>query len=144
MKKILILAAIVVLLLPNMAIAAGSCTAATVTKQSITVTTYTCTGDSSDGSYPTKASDVSIRGWVYAVDTIPGTPNPTAAWDATLKNANGYDIMGGVILNRSASAAERVTPTVTAWVDGPLTLAITGNSVNSAVIVIKVYTYKEN
>lgn len=142
MKKMLILAAIVVLLLPNMAIAAGSCTAATITKQSITVTTYTCTGDSSGGSYPTKVSDVSIRGWVYAVDTIPGTPNPTAAWDATLKNANGYDVMEGAILNRSASAAERIKTGT--WVDGPLTLAITGNSVNSAVIVVKVYTYKEN
>lgn len=144
MKKMLILAAIVVLLLPNMAIAAGSCTSSTVTKQFITITTFTCTGDSGGGTYPAKASDVSIRGWVYAVDTIPGTPNPTASWDATLKDANGYDVMGGVILNRSASAAERVTPPTTAWVDGPLTLAITGNSVNSAIIVVKVYTYKEN
>lgn len=145
MKKILALAAIVLLLLPGMAVAAGTCTAtSTESRQSIIVVTWTCVADASDGSYPATASNVGVRGWLYAVDTIPGSTQPTDNWDATITNASGYDLLGGGLTNRDTANAERAIPTKTAWVDGPITLTITGNSVNSANIVVKAYIYKEN
>lgn len=145
MKKILALAAIVLLLLPGMAVAAGTCTATTTgTRQNVIVITWTCVGDASNGSFPATAAGVGVRGWLYAADTIPGTTNPTANWDATVTDANGYDLMTGALADRSASSPERAVPTKTAWVDGPITLTITNNSVNSANIVVKAYVYKEN
>ena len=145
MKKILALAAIVLLLLPGMAVAAGSCTATTTgTRQNVIVVTWTCVGDASNGSYPATASSVGVRGWLYAADTIPGTTQPTDNWDATITDANGYDLMTGALANRDTANAERAVPTKTAWVDGPITLTITNNSVNSANIVVKAYVYKEN
>jgi len=63
------------------------------------------------------------------VETIPGTVNPTAAWDATLTDASGADLMGGALANRSASAAEIAHPaTVAKAIDSTLTLTITGTT----------------
>lgn len=145
MKRMMILAAIVLLLLPSVAVAAGTCTAtSTTTRQNVIVITWTCVGDASNGSFPATASNVGVRGWLFAVDTIPGTTNPTDDWDATLTDANSYDLMGGALANRDETNAERAVPTKTAWVDGTLTLTITNNSVNEADIVVKAYIYKEN
>lgn len=145
MKRMMILAAIVLLLLPSVAVAAGSCAAtSTTTRQNVVVITWTCVGDSSNGTYPATDSNVGVRGWLFAVDTVPGTTNPEDNWDATLTNADGYDLMGGALANRDTANAERAVPVKTAWVDGPLTLTISGNSTVSADIVVKAYIYKEN
>ena len=145
MKRMMILAAIVLLLLPSVAVAAGSCAAtSTTTRQNVVVITWTCVGDASNGSFPATAANVGVRGWLFAVDTVPGTTQPTDNWDATLTNADSYDLMGGALANRDTANAERAVPVKTAWVDGAITLTITGNSVTDADIVVKAYIYKEN
>lgn len=143
MRKVLILAAIVALLLPNVAVAAGSCTATTVTRQNVSTITYVCTGDASTGSYPTKVSDAAVRGWVVLVDTVPGSTQPTTLYDITLSNGDGIDVMAGKLADRSATLAERAYPSGAAWVDGTLTLAITNNSVASARVTVKALIYRE-
>jgi len=113
------------------------------------VVTFTCVGDSSGGSFPSTALSAAnlekISGmYIVEVRTYPQTTNPTAAWDAVINDAGGLDLMGGTLANRSASAAERAIPAMATSIYGgsPIidapTLVITGNSVNSAGIIIKV------
>lgn len=111
---------------------------------------FTCTADSDGDFYATTFSDDRIKGmFIVQVDTTPGATNPTAAWDATLKDAGGQDLMGGSILNRSASAKETALPLYTTGVyyqpvvKDSLVLAITGNSVNAAVIVVDVWLWRQ-
>lgn len=106
--------------------------------------TFTCVGDSSDGSFPEQASDEKIYGFVTRAVTNPGTPAPTAEYDITVEDEAGCDIMGGELGNRSATVSQQAKPKVgnaydKVFVDGLLTLKITNNSVNSAAIVVILY-----
>lgn len=109
--------------------------------------TYSVTADASDGSVPATASVPAIDGYVFLVVTDPGATAPTGDYDITLTDSNSVDIMGGELGNRSATASEQAVPKIDAvygsrWVDGILTLNITNNSVNSALIVVKVFVYR--
>ncbi len=113
--------------------------------------TLTCTGDSSDGSFPATVLGYkrAIRGArLEAMETNPGTTAPTALYDVTLTDDGGYDLLGGAGANRSATVTERVIPVLgtgtygTASVNGDTTVNITNNSVNSAGIVIDLWFSK--
>ena len=109
--------------------------------------TYTCTADSGDNSYPsTTLNEVElgrIFGWyLFAMKTNPGGTGPTSTTDITFKDSDGIDITGAIMTDITTSTSKAWTPKVDgtryrdAVVDGNLTLAITGNSVASAVIVL--------
>lgn len=77
---------------------------------------------------------------LFAAVTVPdGTTAPTAGYGITFSDANGLDLLGGVLSGRSATAAEREVPKAAPSVyggvtvdNGPMTFALTGNAVNSA------------
>lgn len=110
----------------------------------ITVWTFTCTADASDGSFPATASSRDIEGYVIMVVTDPGATAPTDDYDITLTDTNDVDIMGGELANRDTANTEQAMPLVgnaysPRWVHGILTLNISNNSVNSAIIEVKIY-----
>lgn len=109
---------------------------------------FVMTADASDGSLASKASDKSIHGYITKVVTDPGSPAPTDDYDLTISDADGVDVMGGTLGNRDTANSEQALPLIgagygTVRVDSVLTLAGSGNSVNSAVITVKVYVSKE-
>ena len=108
----------------------------------------TCTGDASNGSFPATALGLkrALRGCrLEAMETHPGPTAPTALYDITITDDGGFDMLGGAGADRSATVTERVVPVVangivgTTQVSGVVTLNITNNSVNSAVIVIDLW-----
>lgn len=115
------------------------------------VLTLTCTADASNGAYPTytvNPETLQIRGWyLYSVKTKPGATAPTASFDIAITDADGYDIAGGLLANRSDSAVEVVNLGTAAGgypvLDASRTLAITGNSVVSAVEYITLIFVKD-
>lgn len=83
---------------------------------------------------------------LLAMETIPGADAkaPQAAYDITLTNASGCDLLGGAGEDRSASAAEMVCPlsgttVIVPPVDGALTFALANNNVNGAEGVARFY-----
>lgn len=128
----------------------GTCTQK-LDKYSVTgmrVLTFTCTaGDA--GAYPSTATSAAITTdiagyYLTEVRTNPGTTGPQAAYDIVLNDANGIDLMGGTLADRSNSASEAAPPAIATgvyWprlIAGALTLVITNNNVASAVTVITV------
>lgn len=139
MFKRLWLALVFVVASAGVAIAAGTITRTssdTVEGQDVTIYTYTMTADSADGSYPATATDA-INGWIIRVETNPGATAPTTLYDITLTDQDGLDVMGGVLANRSATATEHVLAPQP-YVRGAVTITPTGNSVNSAVVVLRI------
>ena len=111
----------------------------------------TCTADTVDGSFPltTLGFTRALRGCrLEAMETDPGPVNPTASYDVTVTDDDGYDLLGGAGANRSATNTERVLPIVasgivgTVAVNGNTTINITGNSVNSAQTTITLFFSK--
>jgi len=73
-----------------------------------------------------------VLGWyIFMAKVDPGSTTPTAAWDWTLKDADGIDIMAGLGTDMSATASVMLFPKPDgtnfrdSLVDGPLTFAIT-------------------
>lgn len=99
----------------------------------------TCVADDADGSFP-DATLPPIDGQILSIITDPGTPAPTAAYDVSLLDADGFDRLGGAGANRSATVTERAAVTG-AFVGRreALTLRITNNSVNSAATVVTIH-----
>lgn len=114
-------------------------------KGPIGVVEFTCTGDSSDGSFPQHELTTKISGQLLALETNPGATAPTSNYDVALNDAEGLDVLHSQGANRHTSTTEKVSivfgtyfhPPVS-W-DDTLTLAITGNSVASAGIVVRLY-----
>jgi hypothetical protein len=112
----------------------------------VKVITFTCTADSSDGSYPaTTVSAADVKGSLLQIVTDPdGTTAPQDNYDITLTESGGADMLLGVGANRDTANTEIAiiesngARSVVAETD-TLTLTITNNNVNSAVIVIKLY-----
>lgn len=116
------------------------------------VLTFSFIGDASNGSVPDTAISAAIldkvEGWyIYMVDTKPGTTAPTTLYDITIENADGVDLMGGTLANRSATAAERATATIDTvkaitgmpQIVGATTIKVTNQSVASATWTMKIY-----
>ena len=145
MKKIIsILAIMLLFLLPQFAMAAGTVTQ-TYTKvtNDVSCLTYTWTA-AAGGSLTSTASTVAINGYVILVVTNPGDTAPTASYSITLTDADSCDVMGGTLASRSATATEHAVPKIGdvyggRWVSGILTLNLTGNSISSATGTVAVY-----
>jgi hypothetical protein len=124
--------------------------------------TITATADAADGSYPATGNQAILRRYsstpvgdlggnlgntdgysIISVETIPGSPNPTVNWDLALLDVAGADILGAGCINRSANTAQLCYPANPHPLFGNVLITITGNSVNSAAIVIKVTLVKD-
>jgi hypothetical protein len=83
-----------------------------------------------------------IQGYVvYEIATKPGATGPTTLYDMTLTDKDGFDLANGELANRSATVAERIYPVRS--VNGPLTLAVTNNTVASSRFTVRVFLYKD-
>jgi hypothetical protein len=114
----------------------------------IGVITLTCVGDSSDGSFPGTELE-EFEGRLLALETDPGTPAPTSNWDVVVNDSNGVDVLQGVGANRHTTTSEKVAVVFSGTSVHPpvdktdtLTAVISGNSVASAQLVIKLYYLK--
>ena len=71
-----------------------------------------------------------IQGYLKSVETLPGllgvaaTDPPTASYDITLLDPYSYDVCGGDLADRSATAAEKIVPTSDIRLDSEITLTI--------------------
>lgn len=108
--------------------------------------TFTCTADAADGSFPATDATTRIEGRLLKLVTNPGSPAPTDNYDVVLNDQHGADVLQGVGANRHTSNTQEVAIVYSGTGTHPsvdesdtLTLAVTGNSVNSAVTVIDVY-----
>lgn len=109
---------------------------------------YVLTANTSgDYSQTTHQTDI-VNGFIFKARTAPGSAPyiPTASYDITLNDASGLDVMGGALADRSETAVEWVTPLasdgtsyVEAPVQGALYINITNNSVNAAVVTVRLY-----
>lgn len=94
--------------------------------------------DAADGTIPNLALPA-IEGTLLALETNPGATAPTDNWDIVANSGEGADRLCGVGSNRDTANSElaaivfsgtSVHPPVA--IDETLTLAISGNAVNSA------------
>lgn len=115
MKKMGILLLSVAVLIAASGIAAaqsatsGTAVLSTAKTGSLKVYRWDCT---SDASGDVVSAGATIKGKILKVVTIPsdGATSPTANYDVYLKDYKAYDVLGGLLINRSASAEEMVYP----------------------------------
>jgi hypothetical protein len=110
------------------------------------IVTVNWQGDASTGSVPTTtiAGLGPVQGYqITQIQTVPGTPAPTAGYSITVKDQNGYDMAGGQATTLSATAAASfATTSAVPPVVGSLSFALTGNSVASARGKVLLYIFK--
>lgn len=70
------------------------------------------------------ASEKSYYGEVVALVTDPGATAPTASYDITIPDPDGYDVMQGAGANRHTANTETAVPTARSVAFGKLTLTI--------------------
>lgn len=111
----------------------------------IGVITLTCTGDAADGGFPATALVTKISGRILALETNPGATAPTDNYDITLMQ-DGYDVLQSLGANRDTLNTERVAIVYSGTAVRPETAitdtwtwTIVNSSVNSAIIVAKIY-----
>ena len=100
-------------------------------------------GDDTTGLFDTLALVKEFDGRILAITTNPGATAPTDNWDVVLNNSDGFDILGAAGANRDTIVTERaaVTDGFVAG-DETVTLVVTGNVVNDALIHIEItYTH---
>lgn len=144
----ILLVSIAMLLLSTYAFAAGSEVIVDGSQgyaERVTVIEFTWTADDSNGSVPAAVATLNYGAYITRVVTDPGTTAPTDNYDITLTDVDSYDVMGGTLANRDTADTEQAIPAMASGiygsplVKGNLTLTITGNSVNSATGVVRVY-----
>ena len=157
MKKIIITIVLAILLTASMSWAAapGTCTQSFAEVYSasgptpLATLTFTCTASAENATFPSTATTQTITDqiagrYILEVRTNPGATAPQALYDIAINDTDGIDLMGGSLENRSATVSEAAPPAIMTgvyWprpIDGALTLAVTGNNINSAISVIKV------
>lgn len=108
--------------------------------------TLTCTASVDDASFPAHALTTKFEGRLLKLVTNPGAVQPQDNYDVALDDQHGHDVLEGVGANRDTLNTEEA-PIVYAGTgthpvideSDTLTLAVTGNNVNSAVTVITLY-----
>ena len=119
------------------------------------VLTFSWTGDAGTGAVPdttTSATETGdILGWyVYTIETNPGTTPPTPSYDIVVNDAEGLDISGGMLADRSDTDTEKIIPRLDTTysifggvlIDGALTLKITNQTDLSATGTVKLLLSK--
>ena len=113
------------------------------------LTTFSCAGDTSDGSFPEFTTDKNIDGKVLFVVTDPsGVTAPTDNYDIVFNDSTTCDVFGGELANRSTSVTQQAEPKIGSgygprYVNGPLTGVITNSSVTDARLTIYLYFERE-
>ena len=75
------------------------------------------------------------KGWITCVITVPGTPAPSDGYDVIIRGEYGCEIMGGELMDRSATVPQQATARIGNAYDkrfidyDRLTFKIEGNSV---------------
>ena len=111
----------------------------------IGVLTFTCTADDTDGGFPATDLITKISGKLLALETNPGATAPTDNYDIALDDAEGHDVLEGKGVNRDTATTEKVSIVrgVAEYSEvsksDVLTLKLTGNIVNDATVVVKLY-----
>jgi len=166
MKKILFTTLLLAaLILPVFSFAAGTVTQTLTAQEPAGISTggqvqlleFAFIGSADDGTVPSTATSTAITAaiegmCIYEVITNPGdgAAAPTTLYDIVLNDADGIDLMGGTLANRSATASERAVPllmTTTlgteiagcAMVNGAMTPVVTNQAVHSATWTVKVF-----
>ena len=85
-----------------------------------------------------------VTGWILLVETDPGSTAPTGDYDIDLDNANGRDIMGGALDDRSATLTEAVMPLLNGnytvvYHEGPLTIQVTTAGTSKTIEILIYY-----
>ena len=108
------------------------------------VFTWTAAGNGTVTAIPTTtAIDNNLAGWYVSYAAInSGATVPTTGYSMTLSDANGDIFDGNLAAIASASNQRRYPKNISALVTGPLTLAVTGNSVGSATGTVTFYLQK--
>ena len=146
MKKV-ILSIGLLLSMVSMAYGAGTLTQDYAEHGAMKVATLEWT-TSAAGAFTSTAMSKSINGMVVMVETDPdGTAVPTAAYDLTLLNSGSVDIMGGTLVDRSATTTEITMPLLNGnytgiTVQGKLTLTVSAAG-NSKIGVVKIFYYAQ-
>jgi hypothetical protein len=84
------------------------------------------------------------------IETDPGTTAPTTLYDITLTDISSNDVLGGAGMNRSATATEPAVPIIDTTtslqgcrtITSPLTFNLSNNSVNGAIVSVKLLFVK--
>ena len=125
---------------------AGTVTESVNKQTNIHKIVLTCTADASDASFPDTALSHKFSGRLIAIETNPGATAPTANYDIVLNDAEGLDVLQGVGANRAAATTEMAAIVFSTTSVHPvvhesdtLTLSISNNAVNSAIVVINLY-----
>jgi len=147
-----VLAAILIsLLVPVLALAADSVVTVSYSSVNAEVSTITWSWTANSGTGAvTSTACTSFKGWVFMATTEPdGTAAPQDQYDITLSDSDGVDIFGGELGNRSNTTSEHAVPVIgtsyygARFVNGALTMALTGNNVGSAKGTLKIYYTRE-
>jgi hypothetical protein len=154
MKKLLIV--IIIILMAHSAFAAGA--SSQIFRVSdlqnsghrIRVLKLIWVADDTTGLIPDRILDGITLEWVegwfcFLLETIPGSPAPTADYDIVVEDAYGVDVVGGAWVDRSATTPEQTAPSILSGIyggrvcAGPWTFKVSGNSVNSATATAYLY-----
>jgi hypothetical protein len=104
------------------------------------------TGDAADGTVPsTLLTDIeNFYGfYLVEVETTPGSPAPTAAYDIVVNDSNSRDLMAGGLANRSATLSEVAhASAISPAIYNPITVVLSNNAVHSAKGTIRLYFSK--
>lgn len=144
-RGLLILVALLALLAAPVG-AAGTCTQSHQTTGNIRKVTIACTADAADATFPATVLTAKFEGRLLVLETDPGATAPTDNYDIAITNAAGVDVLQGVGANRDTATTEQAQIVVSGTSLRPtvdetdvLTLAITNNSTNSAVVTLVLY-----
>lgn len=144
MKRLLLL---LTLALPTFAVGTVTQTMARLGESNFYVLTISWTADAAAATVPATAlitTGVGSRGTsgfiITQVITNPGSVAPTDNYDITLVDADGFDIMGGALVDRDTANTERAVPAVVnAIIPGTVTFTLANNAVNSATGTVMIY-----
>ncbi|MCU1273241.1 MAG: hypothetical protein JWO48_672, partial [Bryobacterales bacterium] len=106
--------------------------------------TFYWTGDTANGSVPVTAAQLgaaSAQGYrVLQVETVPGSPSPTAGYSVQILDGFGGDIMSGALAGLSATAAQFFGANAgTPPILGTFSLSITGQNIVGSTGKVIVY-----
>ncbi len=98
-----------------------------------------------DGTFADYAIPGTVYGVLQRIVTAPGATAPTALYDITIVDEDGFDVLNGAGANKSATATEESEIKMTTFqriVANTLTLKIANNAVASAQGTIRVYVLR--
>lgn len=152
MKRLLgTLALLTCLSLPAMAVGTVTQTMTRLGDSTFYILTISWTADAAAATVPataliTTGAGRTTDGFIITqVITNPGSVAPTDNYDITLVDADGFDIMGGALVDRDTANTERAVPAVVnAILPGTVTFTLANNAVNSATGTVMIYLASSN